>query len=283
MNTRGLTRWSKNILFITCLMITMLLIACQPARVSVSQPPAQSPAQPEATALPELPPAVEPTTVAAQPTEQAADDQLLDISGLAKDQTFEVVAVVPPGGDGPWWGAAPEHRLITLYGYPVYNNPALPQIFIYPTADMADYEAIAQQAASLKALLETRQPEEKLPFLPLTNGAQAMRVKVDYLEFKNGTGVRYLTQFNQGISPINNAQMLYTFQGLTSDGQYYVAAVLPVTHAELPSDWLVQSPQLSDYTAYMEKITAWLEEQPGDSLTPSLDALDAAIQSLEVK
>src|SRR5690606_13096266 len=88
-NTHALTSWSKLILLITCTMITLLLFACQPARVSVSQPTAQPPAQSEATALPELPPAVEPTAEAVQPTESASADLLLDISGLAKDQTIE--------------------------------------------------------------------------------------------------------------------------------------------------------------------------------------------------
>ena len=46
-----------------------------------------------------------------------------------------------------------------------------------------------------------------------------MHSQVQYLDFKNGTGVRYLTQFDQGILPINNYELVYTYQGLTSDGK----------------------------------------------------------------
>ena len=65
-----------------------------------------------------------------------------------------------------------------------------------------------------------------------------MHVQVQYLDFKSGTGVRFLTQFNNGMAPVNNHDLIYTFQGLTSDGKYYIAAVLPVTHPDLPANSL---------------------------------------------
>ena len=67
-----------------------------------------------------------------------------------------------------------------------------------------------------------------MPFLPLFNAAQVMHTHLQYLDFKNGQGLRYLTEFDQGIIPINNYELIYTYQGLTGDGKYYVAAVLPV-------------------------------------------------------
>lgn len=88
----------------------------------------------------------------------------------------------------------------------------------------------------LQILLQNHQAGEYLPFLPLFNAHQVMHTSLQYLDFKNGTGLRYLTWFSQGIMPINNYELIYTNQGLTSDGKYYVAAVLPVTHPNLPSD-----------------------------------------------
>jgi hypothetical protein len=124
-----------------------------------------------------------------------------------------------------------------------------------------------------------------MPFLPPFNAAQVMHAQISYLDFENGQGVRYLTQFDQAPLPINSFELIYTFQGLTDDGQTYVAAVLPVTHPDLPATPLVNEQQiaeLSDFAAYLAQTVAWLEQQPGDSFTPNLAQLDALIQSLEV-
>ena len=92
-----------------------------------------------------------------------------------------------------------------------------------------------------------------------------MHTQVKYLDMKSGKGVRYLTQFNQGISPINNSELIYTFQGLTSDGKYYIAAVLPVTHPELPAGTDLneeQSKKMNDFQAYLSETVTLLDQQP---------------------
>ena len=96
----------------------------------------------------------------------------------------------------------------------------------------------------------------------------------------------YLTQFNQGPVKINNANLFYTFQGLTADGKFYVVAVLPVTHPELPDGEPVFSDnpeELSQYPAYLAETAAWLEQQPAASFTPDLAKLDALVQSILVQ
>lgn len=47
----------------------------------------------------------------------------------------------------------------------------------------------------------------------------------------DGGGIRYLTQFGQAAGLITNPELFYTFQGLTDDGAYYVAAVFPVAQS----------------------------------------------------
>jgi hypothetical protein len=115
---------------------------------------------------------------------------------------------------------------------------------------------------------------------------QVVYAQVQYLDFKNGQGVRFLTQFDQAPIPINNYELIYTFQGLTSDGKYYIAVVLPVTHPELPATQQVseqQADEMNDFPAYLAKTTAWLGQQPGSSFTPDLAMLDALIKTIEVK
>lgn len=296
MNTRGLIRHPLSILLIAFAAFSLLLSACQPVNVSTSLPPVQ----PTATELPAQPPtatrlpADTPVALATQTPEQtnqpssgASGEISLDLSGVAQDQTVETVAAVPASTGGPYWEAAPQYRLVTLQGYPVTNHLLKPQIFIYPAGDLASAnENMGKIAADLRTLLQTQQAGDSFPFLPLYNAQQVMHPQVQYLDFKNGKGVRFLTQFDQAYMPINNYELIYTFQGLTSDGKYYIAAVLPVTHPELPDSQQVaaeQVPELKDFPAYLTKTVTWLDQQPGGSFNPDLAKLDALIQSIEVK
>jgi hypothetical protein len=198
------------------------------------------------------------------------------------------VAAQPAAADAPYWEAAPQYRRLTLQDYPVTSHVYKPQVFIYPVGDLASAnENMGRVAADLKALLQTRKAGDQLPFLPLIFSArQAMDAQVQYLDFKSGRGVRFLTQFNNGMAPINNYNLIYTFQGLTSDGKYYVAAVLPITSPELTSDQLFTGQQAKtgkDYQDTISRTVALLDQQPANSFTPDLNKLDALIRSIEVK
>lgn len=264
MNTRGLPRQPLSILLIACAIMPLLLSACQPANASTSLPPTatQTPSSPSVRVT-------------------------LDLSGLAQAQTVETVAAVPASAGGFWTGVMPQHTLLTLQGYPVAGSVYQPQIFIYPVADLAGFnETAGKIAVDLQALLQTRQAGDPLPFLPLLNAKQMLHPQVQYLDFKNGKGVRFLTWYSQGFMRITNPGLIYTFQGLTGDGKYYIAAVLPVSHPELPRTEQVftqSNEELKNYLPYVTKTIAWLEQQPGSSFTPDLAKLDALVQSIEVK
>jgi hypothetical protein len=162
-----------------------------------------------------------------------------------------------------------------------------PQIFIYQVQEFPDFNQGAVDIASnLKILLEDQQIDKFLPFLPLYNASQALHSQVKFLDFKNGSGVRFLTQFDQAPLPINNKEIIYTFQGLSNDGKYYISAVFPVNHSELPLDDQVftqSEVEVKNFPAYLQETADWLDQQPSDAFTPDLSILDALIQSLEVK
>jgi hypothetical protein len=276
MNTRKLTHHPLSILLIVCAVFPLLLSACQPVNVSTSHPPMQ----PTATILPAQP------STATQPPASASGDITLNLSGQAQNQTVETVAAVPARADEMWFAVAPQHHRVTLQGYSVTGRSTKPQIFIYPVADLAAFdEGAGRIATDLQAPLQARQPVDSTPFLPRFNAIQAMHAHVEYLDFKNGKGVCFLAQFNQGSVSINNLGLIYTFQGLTSDGKCYIAAVLPVTHPELPATEQVnaQLVESNEYPAYLTKTVTWLDQQPNGSFTPDLTKLDALIQSIEVK
>lgn len=284
MNTRRFSNFSHLIWLAACAVLLLLLVDCQPVKPTTAR-------------LPELPTATEtsnPSPTATlepvQPTGTAPESSgeiVLDISGLAQDKTFEILPAVSANAGGPWWEIGPEYRRLSLLGYPVTGNLLKPQIFIYPVNELASAnENMGKMAADLNTLLQSRQPSSELPFLPLINELQAVHAQVKFLDFKSGAGIRYLTQFSQGPLPINNLKLVYTFQGVTSDGKYYIAAVLPVTHPELPVTQEIsdqQAAELSDYPAYLAKITSWLEQQPTASYIPDLGKLDTLVQSIEMK
>ena len=114
-----------------------------------------------------------------------------------------------------------------------------------------------------------------------------MHTQVQYLDFKGGKGLRYLTEFDQAMMPVNNDELFYTYQGLTSDGKYYVAAVLPVNHPSLPLDGKVTGNEPPEFTAnfpaYLANTVNGLNSQAANSFTPNLSDLDAMMMSIEIK
>jgi hypothetical protein len=191
----------------------------------------------------------------------------------------------------------PEHIAFTFSGGYADANPLLqrqqlnlatmPQIVVYPAAAYSAMHDLARvQIEQLQALLEARPsiPGGSLPYLPLNNAAQVFHSQMAYLAFTNGDGVRYLTAFSQDASPVTNRHPIYTFQGLTEDGQYYVAAFFPVTAAALPDtvdvdDWEAFN---LNYRTYVAETKAALDDLRPSDFTPDFALLDGVVASLRV-
>lgn len=234
---------------------------------------------------PGIPATVEPT---APPPVNSSIQISLETGNIATDFLVEKVAAVPASENTPYWEVMPEHTRITLLGYPISSHSMKPQIFIYPLKDLGEVnEGAGKIVGLLQTQLQAHQEIQYMPFLPLFNASQVMHTHTEYLDFKNGQGLRYLTQFDQGMMPINNYELIYTYQGLTSDGKYYVAAVLPVNLPGLAADGKVtgnEPPEFaSDFPAYLANVTASLNSQAANSFAPDLTRLDAMLSSLEIK
>ncbi len=269
MNT---TRSFRTLLFILSVALALLLSACGPALPTSTPAPTQPPVS---TVLPP-----------AQPTAVSTGDVTVDSSALAQKFSLETMPAVPNTG-GPFWEAVPEYRILTLQGYPVADHQRKPQIFIFPVADLvAANENMAKVAADMQTLLQTRQTDLQIPFLPLLQEAQVMHAQLQFLDFKSGSGVRFLTQLGTGLASINNYELFYAFQGLTSDGKFYISAILPVTNPVLSPKPIVIGElvnSLEEYRVYLSDMIALLNGQPVDKFTPDLHVLDALIGSIEVK
>lgn len=177
--------------------------------------------------------------------------------------------------------------MLTLEGYEISNHLLKPQIFIYPVAELEAFnQGVNQIATNLEILLDSQIVGENLPFLPLFNAAQVKQSKVAFLGFENGSGVRFLTQFDQTPLPINNFELIYTLQGLTDDGKYYLAAIFSITHPNLPDDTMVDLGQEfnpEEFPTEMAESVMKLDNFSDMDFSPTLSKLDAMIKSISVR
>lgn len=216
--------------------------------------------------------------------------------GIGNGAQAEAIAAVPSSNDVPWWEIGPNYNKYLIQNYLLPETFHEPIIYVYPVAEYIQVNAdIAGLIDELKTIINTQgQPlPENLPFLPAFNAAQVFVSNEQFVKFQNGSGIRYLTQFDQAPAPINNHAVFYTFQGITTDGQYYVSAILPANAAFLPGYASPEYPVPPDgipfdwdnyenMEAYFDAVKQKLNSTDPNSFTPSLLNLDALIQSINV-
>ncbi len=217
----------------------------------------------------------------------------VNAEGLAASLQSEVVSPRPvENGLGH-----PNHIKLSLKSEEA-GPPSLhkPHILIYPVDeyramfDQQGIDEVGERIDFLNALLSDSPPAilGELPVLPLQNGTQAISAKLNKLPFQNGSGLRFITHYAQNSYPVLNGNILYTYQGLTNDGQYYISVWYPLSTASLPNTY-DESPMASNpdefsanFPTYIEETQQMLNGLPADSYTPSLEQLDAMVQSLGV-
>jgi hypothetical protein len=134
----------------------------------------------------------------------------------------------------------------------------------------------------------------QMPFLPLWESCQPFVAHIRYIDFKNGQGVFFLTQWQNETEQITNAGTEYAFQGITTDGQYWVYAEFSVSAPGLPEGdepevtaWDEKNYLLSwntkKFQDYLRPVVAKLEAVTADKFQPNLELLERLIQSLEVQ
>jgi hypothetical protein len=184
----------------------------------------------------------------------------------------------------------PTYFEFTLENYAVSDHFHDPKIRVYPVEEFQIISPYASNTIDNLQQTLNNQPEggliSNLPFLPMFNAAQLFSAKVEYFDFQNGSGIRYLTMYGQGISPVDNTNLFYTYQGITNDGRYYISAILPVINIGLPNDG---SSQIEDYyqfeenwEEYLSETLTWLEEQAPQNFFPNLEKLDLMLASFEI-
>lgn len=213
---------------------------------------------------------------------------------LALKTRGKLAPAIPKAPEAGFGGAAPAHVLFTFGAnqQPYILSPRDAQLRVFPVAAYRRIDpALSRVIDDLKEVL-AKQPIEftsDIPVLPLINAAQIFRARVRYLSFQNGAGVRFVTAYVDELMPVTNQNILYTFQGLTSDGNYYVSFFYPLTTPALPDNaGYTQAAEdidafIRNFDRYLIDAVNTIERQPADNFTPALSALDALIASLNAK
>ncbi|MCC6905349.1 MAG: hypothetical protein IT326_05855, partial [Anaerolineae bacterium] len=281
-------------LFILMTAVLLSGLACNlpfPAADSGStavKPPTEASPAAGQTAAPAVP------TQTTAPTQATAPDVsgegiTFSLFGLAAGATYEVIPATPYEADMPNFALNPEYVTFTLQGYSPSETFHTPVIMVYPVAEYAELVPDIAGEAALLAQVATdpavTKPEFGYPFLPIWGAAQVYAAQATPVAFASGTGIRYVTQYSQALTNANNREMFYTFQGLTADGRYWVAAVLPVAAAGFPenSDALYNRADLDAYLESGQFETDFdadimrLQGLASSDFTPPLESLDALV------
>ena len=209
---------------------------------------------------------------------------------LAMKAIPESVPATEEDADSAFPGSVhPEYVQFNLQNYPLLDTFHKPYLIVFPLNKYTALDPVAAQIVlNLQTVLKDKPAQaDSLPFLPRWPAGQFLTAQIKYLGFNQGSGVRFLTQYGQATWPINNHDMFYTFQGITDDSKWYIAAVLPASHPQLPETGdsvpfsELDSPERS-YEMYLNAMEDLLNTQADDSFTPALTLLDALVQSIHI-
>ena len=290
------------------LVLVIVSMSCSLPAAASQATPVQNPvvkatdtAQPKAvaattTSTPEQPTTTPEPTQEITPTEPGLPQA--DFGGvtftydpqIASSVSGQEVAAVNEGQGAPW-DIQPATITFSFDGYPVSDSQQTPQVLVFPVTDFEKMnDTAAKEIDALRQVIAVHPQtfsDNGLPFLPTWNAAQVFHTKVSYFAFRDGQGVRYLTMYAQNFATVNNKVLFYTYQGLTSDGKYYISAILPVTNATLAPDESIPGGDFNKFSqnikTYLADMHDKLDAQPDEAFVPSLTLLDDMIKSLAIK
>lgn len=125
----------------------------------------------------------------------------------------------------------------------------------------------------LLKLLITNNSKNYTDVIPVFPPVEAMQIfcsQIRNLDFAEGAGVRFVSRYETGAGGTTNENIFYTFQGLTSDGRYYISVFYPITAKGLP-----ETEVLLTTINFLNRLA------PAD-FTPDLEKMDDMIESLRV-
>lgn len=269
----------------------VMLVACSPGTPAAQPVTEEVGTVVNSTAMPSEIVAPQPPTQ----TESEISISLENVSfvipaGLAGGATSELM----PAVSGEQWEAVPVHLKIVLADYVLQGTFHQPQIFVYGVDEYVNVNtSSAEQMDRIREIVAgSSGSKENLPVIPWFNAQPMIAAHIQTLPFENGQGVRTLTLYSQYYAPINNNELFYHFEGLTTDNQFYMIAILPITAPILVEDASPDAPvpeggipipvDTGDMEEYYLSVTERLNSLDPNAFTPSIHTLDELIQSIHV-
>jgi hypothetical protein len=192
----------------------------------------------------------------------------------------------PPHVAFALYGSAAEGDRVDRVGWGAFV------IRVYPVAEIAGFAEPAKNLAQLQRILTDRPDlspymeaghSGELPWAPLPEAGQVLRARVHYIDSPQLSGIAYVTAWAQGESTFGAGDFWYTFQGLSSDGSWYVsvdvvinASMFPATAPNDPSIYASQRA----YEAYIGQTIAELNSAGPRKFSPSLTAVNDLVNSM---
>ncbi len=270
-----------------------------PTTVATAAPPPASPTT-APTAATTLAPTAAPTAAQGKPEKFHGVTFTYDVS-VGTDVTAELV---PTSTEPmPAFAIAPEHVAFTFVGYPyAYYGPEINVFSLAAYLATPDLPPVmTSQADELRTLLAQRPDLNQKyalflganqggqtggfpPLIPPVNAQLGVAAKKGYVNFANGSGIRFVYWASQALMYVDPNFMFYTYEGLTSDGKHVVVATFPV-HA--PISTAIPTPSVNTTVQEIDTLNQTLATQVDTAdpaaFTPPLPMLDALIQSIKVE
>ncbi len=273
-------------------LLTLLLCACLcgcgPAAATV--PPTRTPFTPvpEEFQFPEVDPVIRLTV---DPVTGPAEGALIEGTGVDPQKPAAALFPANVSVNFPFY--------VRLLELDEQSAGARAEIRVYQARDFAGYaeQGYPAQLEALKTVLASPVDPARcgrptdgdyhyaaLPYLPLVNAVQAFCARPLVVAFEGGRGIRYLTYYAQGIGPVLEGSVFYTFQGLSDDGAYYISASFPVKTHLLPQDATAagSANDLKVRKTLLREQVRELNNQSDGVYSPDLSVLDRMIASIRV-
>jgi hypothetical protein len=206
---------------------------------------------------------------------------------LILDITADTVpAALEPG---PYVEAHPDYVTFSF----ILDSGALSVVRVEDYAALSD--SAEEELQRLKEMIAARpsQVQGCIPQPPMsafyaTCSHQQFGANIDFVNFQNGSGVRFVTVYAiQDAVPVSNEHLAYVFQGFTEDERYYVSAGYHITHMDL-EEFVAEIPQEVYADASGESLRQYFEEYEAilnaaeGRYQPLLSRFDEMLSSLRI-
>lgn len=145
-------------------------------------------------------------------------------------------------------------------------------------------EINALQAGVVENLSAVRegQADHHNDFPRLAGAGNVIDAQLSPVDFKNGTGYRFLLTKSFSADPLLSTGMTYMYQGVTDDEKYFLSFLISVD-APFLAPYLNQPlTTVEEFESFYSNVNTLIDTSAPDQFTPPLDILDELVSSIVI-